>query len=231
MRLVLRLDGSDECVCEIDESCVTAESVLAAIAADPSVPVGKGADGSYGFSVFDGEDELTDDGVRALCDLGTLSVRPSQRAAARLQLEDMQYRPVSGDSLHRAAAAGDALACSLHVKAGVPVDSRDMIGWTPLLKAASRGSVETFETLAKAGASLEYKDANSWSCLMYAVRFNHRRIVRWLLDRGVAMDHSLEQIAKLQSLPEMVEVLKEERLKRTRTAEGLEDRLKRLRKT
>ena len=57
-----------------------------------------------------------------------------------------------GEALVRAANTEDVVALQDQLGQGVPVDSRNKTGWTPLMAVANKGNLELVQLLAERGA-------------------------------------------------------------------------------
>lgn len=78
--------------------------------------------------------------------------------------------PLQGEHLFKAAAAGRKSVFQLLLDEGLPVDSRDDAGATPLMRAAAAGSVQLVNVLIKQGADVALRDISGRTPLMYAAR-------------------------------------------------------------
>jgi ankyrin repeat protein len=78
------------------------------------------------------------------------------------------------EALHLAAALGSPGVVNKLVVAGVSVDARDEKMWTPLMKAASRGSVKAAQSLVDLGAAISAVDSNGANASMIAMRHEQK---------------------------------------------------------
>jgi ankyrin repeat protein len=68
-----------------------------------------------------------------------------------------------------------------------PVDSRDHLGRTPLMRAAAYGHIEALEALLLAGADAHAQvQGNTWTSLLYAACHGQSDACRVLLERSEA---------------------------------------------
>jgi ankyrin repeat protein len=85
-------------------------------------------------------------------------------------------------SIHDGAKAGDIEVIKQHIGAGVNVDLKDEIGFTPLHYVASIGQREIAEYLIEKGANVNAKDIEGATPLHYAA--SSTIIVQLLLEKG-----------------------------------------------
>lgn len=93
-----------------------------------------------------------------------------------------QFRQSS--PLEIAAIGNRAEIVDLLASAGAVIDSRDDIGATPLMRAASLGYGDTVRTLLRHGADINARDRYGSTPLMWAVTFWEIDVVRVLLAAG-----------------------------------------------
>ncbi|WP_207062836.1 ankyrin repeat domain-containing protein [Motiliproteus sp. SC1-56] len=93
-------------------------------------------------------------------------------------------RDLGGQPLHLAAEAGDRAMTRLLLKAGAPVDGRDLFGYTPLHRAAAAGQVAVVEALLASGADIEARDRTGKTPLLLAVSHQRPEILDRLLQAG-----------------------------------------------
>lgn len=85
-------------------------------------------------------------------------------------------------ALHYAARYGTAAMVRSCCDAAADSNSRDALGRTPLLWAASAGNNEVFNALIKNGADTSLVDYNGSSILHFAVKEQNESIVHWIVD-------------------------------------------------
>ena len=90
--------------------------------------------------------------------------------------------------LHFFAWEGDPLGMNMLVERGVPVDPKDINGWTPLLDAVRSNKEEAVNILLtkRASASVQATSglANGWTALHFAVQNCGHKVLQMLLDAG-----------------------------------------------
>ncbi len=100
-------------------------------------------------------------------------------------------RPLRAADLHAAAAVGDAAALERLLQLGFDVDTRDMQGATPLLRACGKGHLEAAQTLLDAGADVCLSTPGGATALTAAVTGRHTGLVSLLLEQRVQIDQRL----------------------------------------
>lgn len=109
----------------------------------------------------------------------------------------VQARPVATNvNLHAAAASGDLAALEAAIRGGADIEAPmvdstgDSLrsGMTPLVIAASEGSVECVRALTKAGAKTESRGADGRTALIYAAGWGDAAKVEALLEAGARVD-------------------------------------------
>ena len=76
-----------------------------------------------------------------------------------------EYKDKDGQELHAAAKAGCIEIIKLLLSQGFDIDSRDLIGNTPLMSTACYGQQGAFQMLIKKGADPSLKDNWGYSLL------------------------------------------------------------------
>jgi len=84
----------------------------------------------------------------------------------------------------KAAYSGHVAVIRSLIKAGAPVNARDMDGASALLWAAERGMTESVAALLKQGADIELGNNERWTALFEAANRGHVETVRLLLKQG-----------------------------------------------
>lgn len=83
-----------------------------------------------------------------------------------------------------AAFAGDAARLQAQLAAGVPIDCRDELGYTPLMWAAQAGRLDVLALLLRGGAELDATDAAGRSALLVATVAGQLEAARRLIMAG-----------------------------------------------
>ena len=123
--------------------------------------------------------------------------------AASLLLSALLASPA--DRLHDAVRADDAAAVALALKdplaKATALESRDALGYTPLLRAADHANLPVLKLLLEAGADLAAQDNSGSSVLHLAAESGSADALTLLLGAGAAqrplaqqVDHRREQI-------------------------------------
>ena len=86
--------------------------------------------------------------------------------------------------LEHAARTGDVEAVEAQLKAGVPVDSLDSHGQTPLMLAAHHGCPGVVDCLVRHGANLDLTAKYGLSALMLAIVARHQAVAYALVRAG-----------------------------------------------
>ncbi|KAF7515145.1 hypothetical protein G7054_g14740 [Neopestalotiopsis clavispora] len=108
--------------------------------------------------------------------------------------------PGNVNALHTAALLDlETFICLLLDKTQMKIDVEDGQGRTPLSYAAERGSLRTVERLVAHSAKIEAKDINGAAPLLWALRYQHDTVVKFLLWKGAKFEVSVtvEQLPAL----------------------------------
>ena len=84
-------------------------------------------------------------------------------------------------NIHTAARRGNVARVSELLHAGVPVNTRDANGYTPLMWAANKGNVRMIRFLLKKGANARLKNQHNVTPLILATQVNSLPAMRELL--------------------------------------------------
>ena len=110
--------------------------------------------------------------------------------------------------IHNAAKNGNLNRVKALLKQGVPVNSRNEAGWTPLHYAAYSGHLSVVQELLRRGAHVNPRNAAGWTPLLAA--FKHPRIVHALIKAGAnpkygsIYGHRVHNFANNRSIPNAV---------------------------
>jgi ankyrin repeat protein len=92
--------------------------------------------------------------------------------------------------VHTAAQDGHASLIKALASRGIPIDTRDIVGDTPLMNAAMGGHLEAVVTLHTLGANVNSANMTRLSTpLYYAVKGNYLPIVEYLVNNGANLAH------------------------------------------
>jgi hypothetical protein len=110
-----------------------------------------------------------------------------QNEAVRRGLEEqcIEYSP---RGFFRAIETGNAKAIELFLKAGVDVELKNEVGWTPLMVSAFMGSEEGATLLLNAGASVHARDDLGYGPMHWAAFQGYPRVVALLVQKGADVD-------------------------------------------
>jgi hypothetical protein len=86
-------------------------------------------------------------------------------------------------ALHLAANEGNNAVCTVLIRYGGVVDSRNYMERTPLHLACIRGHYNVVEVLVMHGADINARDIDRNTALHYSAEYGHAMIVSWLLQR------------------------------------------------
>ncbi len=103
----------------------------------------------------------------------------------------LPHRPLRGDDLPAAAAAGAVGAVQRLLELGFAVDTRDGQGATALLRACGAGHHDVAACLLDAGADASLPAHSGVTALVAAVTARREALVALLLQRDVAVDQRL----------------------------------------
>ncbi len=97
---------------------------------------------------------------------------------------NLQQRNLRGTALHYAVEAGHSDIIRELLKHQAETEARDARGYTPLMRAAKKGSTEVVNILLEAGANINAKpEVGEWSALCLAIHGKHQETVQLLVDR------------------------------------------------
>ena len=95
---------------------------------------------------------------------------------------------MGGVLLHCAAQGGNTPIINMLLSLGLDIDSRDSIGYTPLMVAAYKDKPDAFQHLIQHHADTSLKDSNWWSLLHCAAYVGNTAIIDKVLSLGLAID-------------------------------------------
>jgi ankyrin repeat protein len=98
-----------------------------------------------------------------------------------LEEECIEYSP---RGFFRAIESGNARAIELFLKAGVDVELKNQVGWTPLMVSAFMGSEEGATLLLNAGANVHARDDLGYGPVHWAALQGYPNVVAMLLQKG-----------------------------------------------
>ena len=99
-----------------------------------------------------------------------------------------EYKDKDGQELHAAAKTGCIEIIKLLLSQGFDIDSRDLIGYTPLMSTACYGQQGAFQMLIQKGADPSLKDNWGYSLLHKAAEGGNTSIINELLSLGLGID-------------------------------------------
>ncbi|HEX5363237.1 MAG TPA: ankyrin repeat domain-containing protein [Gallionella sp.] len=97
----------------------------------------------------------------------------------RRAIEELGYECTPHDFL-KAVESQNKKALAAYLSAGLPVDTRDERGWTPLMISAFNGNEEMAELLIRSGADVQIEDHAGYGPMHWAAFNGYRRVVRLL---------------------------------------------------
>ena len=106
----------------------------------------------------------------------------------RRLLEKGAMDSVDGMALHGAVLNGRAEVVKLLLENGGNTESKDRIGYTPLLVAAQEDKADVVKQLLAKGANLDAKDDHGETALHVAAHRGSTEVVRLLLDKGANLE-------------------------------------------
>ena len=95
-----------------------------------------------------------------------------------------ESEPRRQTSLRKAPYARDLVMVKALVEEGIDVNSRNSIGSTPLIGAASEGHIEVLKVLIAKGAGVNSQDIYGWTPLMEAAIRGRKDVVELLIAKG-----------------------------------------------
>lgn len=98
------------------------------------------------------------------------------------EIEKLGYRCTPQDLL-KSVENKDDDALSLFLSIGIPVDSCDERGWTPLMMASFNGSQAMAELLIRSGANVHARDYAGYGPMHWAAFNGYRNVVKLLLSK------------------------------------------------
>jgi ankyrin repeat protein len=105
-------------------------------------------------------------------------------------LEELAARnvPFTADAFLSRTEAGDLIAVSLFLAAGMDPNTQDQYGGTALRYAATKGHLDIVQALLDKGANVNMQDEDGFTPLRYAVRNGHTAVVQALLSKGAKVN-------------------------------------------
>lgn len=88
------------------------------------------------------------------------------------------------EDLSAAAERGDALAITEAILDGAKIDSKDGSGLTPLMKAASSGSLKTVKFLVEKGANVDAESSDGACAISIATEKGYEDVVKYLTRKS-----------------------------------------------
>ena len=88
----------------------------------------------------------------------------------------------------------------------VDINSKDLLGDTPLIRAAQKGNPEIVEYLINKGADINHQNGEGQTAAMKAVEENHYYVLKILINKNVDLNKSdytgrtIKDIAKNSSI-------------------------------
>ena len=110
-------------------------------------------------------------------------------------------------TIHHAARNGNLNRVKTLLNQGVPVNSRNARGWTPLHEAAYSGRVNVVQELLRRGAHVNPRSLYGYTPLHLAALWRHPHIIHELMKAGAnpkyrtIYRHSVHNIANKRSIP------------------------------
>ena len=86
--------------------------------------------------------------------------------------------------LFDAIAEGNQETVRSLIQDGVDINTRDLVGWTPLMVAAAQGSISTVQILIEAGADINAKTREGQTALNIAAQSANTFTLALLRDAG-----------------------------------------------
>lgn len=106
-------------------------------------------------------------------------------ADERLQREFSDHHlEFSPGGFFRALELGDESAVRRFIEAGVDLEVKNSVGWTPLMVSAFMGSERQAELLIRAGARMDARDPRGYGPLHWAALKGYEPVVDLLLQKG-----------------------------------------------
>ncbi|KJK63626.1 Ankyrin repeats 3 copy [Aspergillus parasiticus SU-1] len=118
----------------------------------------------------------------------------SNNASLHLLYREIYTGRHKDHELHRAVTLAHIAAffgihsVMLHLTVSGDIDSRDIIGYTPLSWAANLGHMPIVKLLIEQGVSVDPQDLNGMTPLFLALKSKHEWIAELLIDYGAAVD-------------------------------------------
>jgi len=112
------------------------------------------------------------------------NARPSTPSNPQSNNRRFSSMTPAGRSLTDAAANGNQAELERLLNAGADINSRDELGWTPLIAAAAEGQRGMVQWLLSKGADVNAKDKNGYSALTYAKSSGSKDLITLLKNAG-----------------------------------------------
>jgi ankyrin repeat protein len=98
-----------------------------------------------------------------------------------LEAEGFEFTP---RGFFKAIEAGNTRAFELFIKAGVDVDMRNDVGWTPLMVSAFMGSETSAKMVLEAGADVHARDNMGYGPMHWAAYQGYPAVIELLIAKG-----------------------------------------------
>lgn len=95
-----------------------------------------------------------------------------------------QGDPPSITTLHMAASYNRLKIVHCLLANGAEIEARDFEGWTPLMSAVAKGSIEVVKLLIEVGADINAVGRDQYSVLDIAMQNRRSKISQFLRDKG-----------------------------------------------
>lgn len=124
---------------------------------------------------------LHDETMRARQNRNNDDVWSDESVRRELEEEHTEYSP---RGFFKALDAGNMRAVRIFLDAGVDLELKNAVGWTPLLIAAFAGSEEAVTLLINAGADINARDNRGYAPLHWATYQGFVRVTDLLVQKG-----------------------------------------------
>jgi ankyrin repeat protein len=114
----------------------------------------------------------------------TPEAKPVEPVAEAASPKPPKSKPLTPKRLLKAAKLDDIELVKEHLAAGVDVNTKDKVGWSPLRYAATFGHKEIAELLISSGADVNTIDEEGTTPLHKAAMMNHWEIIKLLIANG-----------------------------------------------
>jgi len=124
---------------------------------------------------------LHDEAMKALAEEEEGDAWGNEKVRRGLDQEHIEYSPAG---FFKSLDAGNMRAVQLFIAAGVDLEQKNSVGWTPLMVASFMGSEQAAMLLTAAGANVNARDNRGYGPLHWASNQGFAQVTELLVQKG-----------------------------------------------